>query len=1144
MDRKTNLIICLLFWSFVFAPAGTLADEAESANATGPASQISPTKAPREKAAPSGEDQDSDPTNFTDGGLPQTPADRIQWAQSRLQTLEGEGGPGEGSPNLASVREALTQVIALETKRQDFAAQAKVLDQQTETVAEDLQAIELPEFSPTLFLPIDKLRQRQAAANAALDAARQQVDRIDALASKQDLLQRTLPGKVTAARQRLAEAERELASPTSDANPTENQALRQSKLDLARTELQLYQQQQQSLLSRSDQLPKWSAEARQRLVEVERRLDQIEQAIAEYEQRRVRDRLDRHGQAIENAGADMDRSLVLTRRDQWLAAIDGAAETARGLEREQTVTADLAARRREVAQRIEADRSTDGGLLASTGLRFEYIRDRLPTVSSASRTINELDELIAAWTDLREEIDAWFESDTPTANEGFSLNLRGIPRLKDPALAQNERRLISSYRDDVDRYLSVLIAMRRELETGRETAEALRTEIDGALMWIRTSRTFGLADAVRSLEYLRSLFSPRNFVTVTTGLWSGLRRAPELGLALALWLVIQIFFAPTLRQRLETLAEAQKRSDRHWYRRAFWALLWTAVRAVRLPMTLWLLAIALEQGGEGVSVPAMALRYAAWGVLPLELIRHTATPFGLAVGHFGNDPDRMRRLARTVRYLVLIGGPLLLIWGLANASGESMADLSLGRLALFAGMVVVSWSIYRVMHPASGLLSGVVAKNPDGWIARLRVVWFAAMVGLPIVLAAISWIGYTHAAERLLLCLHGSLWLAWAMWLAWGWSEQMVRIGRRRLAARRLREAGQAIDPTGAGIATAADPTDIPVDEMSSQTMRLVSIGLLLIALYVLTKIWAPVVPAIQLLDAVPLYETVGADGAVRSITLAGLVMTIPIVVLTIVAVRNLPALLEVVFLQRLPIRQAARYAIVSLTTYVLVAIGVIASANRLGLRWENIQWLVAALGVGLGFGLQEIFANFISGLILLFEQPLRVGDIVTLDGTTGVVSRIRIRATTVTTWDRQELIIPNKDLITGKLVNWTLSDSYNRVIVDVGVAYGTDVTKACELFREICERHTNVTTDPAPVITMEGFGDSALLIKIRCFLTSLDVRLQTIHELHQQIYDRCGEEGIEIAFPQLDVHLKSSPPAETTIREAEPDGEESQIRV
>ena len=125
---------------------------------------------------------------------------------------------------------------------------------------------------------------------------------------------------------------------------------------------------------------------------------------------------------------------------------------------------------------------------------------------------------------------------------------------------------------------------------------------------------------------------------------------------------------------------------------------------------------------------------------------------------------------------------------------------------------------------------------------------------------------------------------------------------------------------------------------------------------------------------------------------------------LTWAGVRNLPGLLEGVLLERLPLEKPVRYAITTLSTYALMFIGIVIGSQVLGLRWENIQWLVAALSVGLGFGLQEIFANFISGLILLFEQPIRVGDVVTLDGTTGVVARIRIRATTVTNWDRQEL--------------------------------------------------------------------------------------------------------------------------------------------
>jgi len=200
-------------------------------------------------------------------------------------------------------------------------------------------------------------------------------------------------------------------------------------------------------------------------------------------------------------------------------------------------------------------------------------------------------------------------------------------------------------------------------------------------------------------------------------------------------------------------------------------------------------------------------------------------------------------------------------------------------------------------------------------------------------------------------------------------------------------------------------------------------------------------------------------------------------------------------------------------------------TAKALGLHWQNIQWLVAALGVGLGFGLQEIFANFISGLILLFEQPIRVGDVVTLGDTTGVVARIRIRATTVTNWDRQELIIPNKDLITGRLVNWTLTDSTNRIVVNVGVAYGSDTEFACDLLRKICEEHPKISKDPEPVVTFESFGDSTLNLVLRCYLSTLDERLKSIHQLHTEINKRFNESGLEIAFPQRDLHLRSLPP-------------------
>ena len=186
------------------------------------------------------------------------------------------------------------------------------------------------------------------------------------------------------------------------------------------------------------------------------------------------------------------------------------------------------------------------------------------------------------------------------------------------------------------------------------------------------------------------------------------------------------------------------------------------------------------------------------------------------------------------------------------------------------------------------------------------------------------------------------------------------------------------------------------------------------------------------------------------------------------------------------------------------------------------MQWLATALTFGLAFGLQEIFANFVAGLILLFERPIRVGDVVTVDDISGVVSRIRIRATTITNWDRKEYVIPNKEFITGRMLNWTLSDKTNRIVINVGVAYGSDVQEVKRLLLKTCNDHPLILDDPPTLVTFEGFGDNSLSLVVRTFLPDLSNRLPVIDELHTAIDTAFRRAGIEIAFPQCDLHLKS----------------------
>jgi potassium efflux system protein len=239
-----------------------------------------------------------------------------------------------------------------------------------------------------------------------------------------------------------------------------------------------------------------------------------------------------------------------------------------------------------------------------------------------------------------------------------------------------------------------------------------------------------------------------------------------------------------------------------------------------------------------------------------------------------------------------------------------------------------------------------------------------------------------------------------------------------------------------------------------------------------------------------------------------------------VIAVKNIPGLMEITVLQHLPMDAGTRYATSTLAKYVIMVVGVVVSFGAIGVGWEDIQWIVAAMTVGLGFGLQEIFGNFVSGIIMLFERPVRVGDTVTIDSISGTVTRIRMRATTITDWNRKELIVPNKEFVTGKLVNWSLSEPILRLEIPVGIAYGSDTELAAKLLVQVAKSDPNVLDDPAPRAVFRGFGDSALNFELRAFIPNIDHYVSTTHDLLMAIDKTFRHHHITIAFPQRDVHL------------------------
>lgn len=556
------------------------------------------------------------------------------------------------------------------------------------------------------------------------------------------------------------------------------------------------------------------------------------------------------------------------------------------------------------------------------------------------------------------------------------------------------------------------------------------------------------------------------------------------------------------------------------------ASVFTLLLALPGVLALSLAALLLKEGNSFFAALASGLTGAAFVTLLLRTLHSVARKDGLGERHFRWNADTLQAIRRNIPLLLIVLIPVTIILAPLDTPDGAPYNDSLGRmlfviasaaLALFAHRVMTS---VRVHHPEQRLL---------------KLAHFLAVI-TPLLLAVASLWGYHYTAMELEGLMFISLsWLAFVMLLYYmalrGLAVRerrmtLERLREQRAAERRLAEAREAAESSGEGVPVSLDMPEMNLKDISQQSKALLKILAVALAVGVLWVFWADVIPALQVFDNVTLWTiSTGSDGGDHiPITLGNLMTALLFGAGTVLAARNLPGTLEVMLLSRLNLEPGAGYAITTMATYIIVFIGIAAALAVIGLQWSKLQWLVAALGVGLGFGLQEIVANFISGIILLFERPIRVGDTVSIGGTTGTVSRIRIRATTLVDWDRKEQIIPNKTFVTQDLTNWTLSDPITRVIIRVGVAYGSDVDKVRDLLHDVALNNDRVVEDPAPAVFCVGFGDSSVNFEVRVFVKDLLDFMPLSHELHSAITHTLHDAGIEIPFPQRDIHIRTAP--------------------
>ncbi|MFL1453348.1 mechanosensitive ion channel domain-containing protein [Marinobacter sp. GN3S48] len=547
-----------------------------------------------------------------------------------------------------------------------------------------------------------------------------------------------------------------------------------------------------------------------------------------------------------------------------------------------------------------------------------------------------------------------------------------------------------------------------------------------------------------------------------------------------------------------------------------------------LPVVLVLAAgaLLLMEGNEFFSALSDGFTAAAFIAFLLNLIHKVARKNGLGDNHFHWNAQSLSAIRKEIPILLAVLIPITILTPITATTTGAEFNGSLGRLLFIVVSVTLAIFAQRIM-------SAVRAEKADG---RFLMALHFLAVATPLVLALASLLGYHYTALELERNLFISIcWLAFnALLFYLGLRALSVRERRltlerlreQRAAERKMAETREAAESSGEGVPPALDMPDMDLRDINQQSTSLLKILVAVVAIFGLWLLWASVIPALQLFDNITLW-TIATDlegGDPLPITLGDLMLALLVAVGTVLAVKNMPGTLEVMVLSRMNLEPGSGYAITTITTYLIVFIGVVFCLGVVGVQWSKLQWLVAALGVGLGFGLQEIVANFVSGIILLFERPIRVGDTVTIDGITGTVSRIRIRATTLVDWDRKEQIIPNKTFVTQDLTNWTLSDPITRVILRVGVAYGSDVDTVQQILADVAHDNERVVDDPAPAVFCVGLGDSSIDFEVRVFVKDLLDIMPLSHEIHASVTRALREAGIEIPFPQRDLHVRTIP--------------------
>lgn len=878
--------------------------------------------------------------------------------------------------------------------------------------------------------------------------------------------------------------------------------LYQSRYDLLNARLQLLQQQIVAIQEVINQ---------KNLAQTQNQVEQVQQQQNSAKNAYIQKELARNAELSQYLLQQTEKTNILTQDDLRMRNVfDSLTQTQHTIE-----------------EQISA---LQGTLVLSRIIQQQ--KQKLPTnlnIQGLSKQIADLRVQIFDITQKRNELydlDAYIAKVESDEGEKFT----NTEKIQLTNLLTERRKMSSDLIKSLNNQLNLAISLELTQQQITQISDQIQLKLDQQSFWVKSNSPINL-DWFAELP--RAFMAQVDGIVKKIGLPTNYSNLPYLLMyCLGLFVVGgAIFkFKDRIKQRLSKINGEINRLkyDNQWNTPQ--ALLLTAF--LTLSGTLWFLAICQMLGFFFMKNPeefwdwsfSMA-GYWWFFTFWLSLFR----PNGIFVRHFEFSQQSAVRFQSVIKRIVVAVVLLLNTSVFSNVTDYGLANDVIGQVNTIVSLL---FCIIIIAPRFKNVLRSYEDEKKNHNHIIVKIVQFGLQI-IPVGLVLLVALGYYYTALNLIQHLINS-YIAWCVW--WLIRQVIYRgitVSSRRLAHRRLEEK---LRQKQAGFNDGSTSDDVVVlnekeeglalNEVRSQLLRFADLFIWTALIGIFYYVWSDLVTVASYLREVTLWQqttTTEAGTVTESITLFNLLVALVIVGITYVLVRNISGILEVLIFSRVNLSQGTPYTITTLLTYIFIAIGGAWAFATLGMSWSKLQWLFAALSVGLGFGMQEIFANFVSGIILLFERPIRVGDTVTINGVSGTVAKIRIRAITLIDFDRKEVIVPNKSFVTGQVINWALSNTMTRLVINVGVAYGSNLELVKKLLLQAANEQTTVLKDPEPRAYFLSFGASTLDHELRVYVAQLAERTNTIDALNRRINELFAENNIDIAFNQLDVFIKNN---------------------